>query len=305
MKLVKRPPRIKVITDAISADIRNGVCPPNTKLPSLRKLAEEWRISKSSAVEVYERLVGLELIEVRGHHGFFVKLRRSDTDSDGKRGNLQIPTTPAARGRYPTTGFHPSGSWLGSHVLPLDALRFALRETARAKTPELLSYGDPRGYMPLRMLLAERLVALGIKAQSDSILITDSASMAIDMICRLLLSPGDTVLVDDPTSLDFASLSNLHSVKVVGVPFNGQCRDLDALRRIIATHNPKLYLLSPFLHNPTGTTMPPSQVFEILSILRTAGQGSELGLTDFRDCGLADSMGARLIRSTHHDYCRR
>ena len=63
----------------------------------------------------------------------------------------------------------------------------------------------------------------------------------------------------------------LHSVAVVGVPFRDGQRDLKRLKKLVTHHRPKLYLLSPVLHNPTGTTIQSSEAFELLSILRTAG----------------------------------
>ncbi|WP_172982841.1 PLP-dependent aminotransferase family protein [Roseovarius bejariae] len=271
-KTVQRKPSIKSIVESFAADIENGHWAANAKLPSLRKLAEDRKISKSSAVEIYERLLALELIEVRGNQGFFVKQRSAKPDTPHPVPKTVTPADPPdRRGRFPTKGFHPSGGWLGSHTLPLEALRFALRETARAKTDELLNYTDPRGFLPLRKLLVDRFATLGIKSRSESVLITDSASMAIDMICRLMLSPGDTVFVDDPTSLNFTSMIKLYGVKVVGVPFAGTERDLEALRRLVSAHRPKLYLLSPVLHNPTGSSITTNQAFDLLVLMREAG----------------------------------
>ena len=269
---MKSKSSIKSIVIAFTADIENGRLIADSKLPSLRELAKDRRISKSSAVEVYERLVAADLVEVRGNRGFYVKARSFTADlTQALQTELSSAMQPGRRGRIVTDGLHPSGGWLGEHTLPVDALRFALRETARATTADLLNYGDPRGYLPLRKLLASRFNALGIKSSSEALLVTDSASMAIDMICRLMLSPGDTVFVDDPTSIDFKSMAELYDVTVVGVPFRGGERDLTALSRLIQTHRPKLYLLSPVLHNPTGSCISASQAFELLALMRDAG----------------------------------
>lgn len=70
---MKGKPSIKSVVLSFAADIENGHLAANTKLPSLSELASRQNISKSSAVEIYERLVAADLIEVRGNRGFFVK----------------------------------------------------------------------------------------------------------------------------------------------------------------------------------------------------------------------------------------
>ena len=50
----------------------------------------------------------------------------------------------------------------------------------------------------MRDQLSRRLAERGIEAAPDRILLTDSGSHAIDLICRAFLQPGDTVLVEDP-----------------------------------------------------------------------------------------------------------
>lgn len=262
--------RLDAILEGKVSEIRSGLYGPGSKLPSLRQFATEQRISKSSAVEVYERLIALELIEPRGQQGFFVRRLRGDS-----RHKLPVDEVLALeaprRGRRLSLKYHPSGGWIDVKLLPTDALRSAMREASRAPLSDLMSYSDCQGYFPLRNLLSDRLLRAGIDTGPNEILITDSASMAIDLICRLLLKPGDSVLVDNPTSFDFEALRRLHAVEVVGVPFRDGQRDLAQLSELVARCRPKLYLLASALHNPTGVNLSSPQAFELLSILRSAG----------------------------------
>ncbi|WP_321340229.1 PLP-dependent aminotransferase family protein [Breoghania sp.] len=261
--------RLDTILEDKVRDIRSGLHGPGYKLPSLRQFAIEQRISKSSAVEIYERLVALELIEARGQKGFFVRRLRGDSRHKSPV-NEALALEAPRRGRRSLLKYHPSGGWVDAQLLPSDALRSALREASRAPLSDLMSYSDCQGYLPLRNLLSDRLLRAGIEAGPNEILIADSASMAIDLICRLLLKPGDTVLVDNPTSLDFAALRRLHLANVVGVPFRDGQRDLDKLAELVTRLRPKLYLMASVLHNPTGVNLPAAQAFDLLSILRAA-----------------------------------
>lgn len=114
------------------------------------------------------------------------------------------------------------------------------------------AYGNPQGFAPLRDQLARRLNERDIAAEPDSILLTDSATRAIDLVCRFLLQPGDTVLVDDPCYFNFQPMMQAQRVNVVGIPFTPKGPDLEFFATACIEHRPKLYLTTAVLHNPTG-----------------------------------------------------
>lgn len=62
--------------------------------------------------------------------------------------------------------------------------------------------------------MAER----GVDASADRIVLTDSGTHAIDLVCRFLIEPGDTVLVDDPCYFNFLAVLRAHRARIVGVP---------------------------------------------------------------------------------------
>ncbi|MDT9105970.1 aminotransferase class I/II-fold pyridoxal phosphate-dependent enzyme, partial [Escherichia coli] len=82
--------------------------------------------------------------------------------------------------------------------MPTEALRRAVRALARAEDALLTDYGGVRGSPALRRLLLARFAEDSVEASPDQLLLTASGTQAIDLVCRFLLRPGDTVLVDDP-----------------------------------------------------------------------------------------------------------
>nr|WP_054680036.1 hypothetical protein [Lacticaseibacillus sharpeae] len=70
---------------------------------------------------------------------------------------------------------------------------------ALASTTAALQYSSAAGYQPLRKQLAARLVADGVPASTESVLITQGAQQALDLIGRLVLDPGARVIVEGPT----------------------------------------------------------------------------------------------------------
>src|SRR5690606_22358689 len=100
----------------------------------------------------------------------------------------------------------PGCGWLPADWLYEAGIRRALRALARADALALAEYATPLGHPGLRQLLSRRLAVHGIEAPPGQIMLTESGTQAIDLVCRFLLSPGDTVLVDDPCYFNFHAL---------------------------------------------------------------------------------------------------
>jgi len=150
----------------------------------------------------------------------------------------------------------PGCGWLPDEWLAGDAIRKGLRAAARdTRDRALTGYASPQGSLPLRALLARRLAGQGVDAAPDQILLTDSSTHALDLVCRFLVEPGDTVLVDDPCYFNFLALLRAHRVKVVGVAMTPTGPDVTAFAAALTEHRPRFYLTNSAVHNPTGATL--------------------------------------------------
>jgi DNA-binding transcriptional MocR family regulator len=116
------------------------------------------------------------------------------------------------------------------------------------------------------LLLARRLAEQGVAAAPDQILLTDSGTQALDLVCRFLLQPGDAVLVDDPCYFNFLALLRAHRAKVIGVPMTPSGPDLAAFAEAAVTHRPRLYLTNSAVHNPTGAMLSAPAAHRLLRI---------------------------------------
>ncbi len=106
----------------------------------------------------------------------------------------------------------------------------------------------------------------GIEAGPDQILLTDSGTHALDLVCRFLLQPGDTVLVDDPCYFNFLALLRAHRARVVGVPMTSTGPDVAVFAEAAATHRPRFYLTNSGVHNPTGASLAAATAHRLLKI---------------------------------------
>jgi 2-aminoadipate transaminase len=200
--------------------------------------------------------------------------------------------TPEPIARW--TGF-PKFNFVGGHNDPdlipvedlIEATASALRREGRDLALYTLGHG-PLGHEGLRAFLADKLDRWrGIKTTRDDILITVGSTQGIELINRILLAPGDTVILEE--FVYFGALAKLRQlgINVVGAPIDqdGLLPDAlaDILRDLAARGiRPKYIYTIPTVQNPTGSILPLERRHRLLALAR------EYGVPVFEDECYAD-----------------
>ncbi|MFN8619204.1 MAG: PLP-dependent aminotransferase family protein [Chloroflexota bacterium] len=248
------------VMTAIRRRAASGALAPGDRLPSIRGLATSMGVSPSTVVEAYDRLAAEGLIRARRGAGFYLVGTGAPPRPLGERGparDREVDPFWVSRQSLdadPAT-LKPGCGWLPADWLPGEAFRRAIRALARADDALMADYGPTRGALGLRRLLGARAAEEGLDVAPEQVLLTASGTAAIDLVARLLLRRGDTVLVDDPGYFNFQALLRAHDVRIVGVPWTPSGPDLAAFEAAVAAERPRLYLTNSALHNPTGGTM--------------------------------------------------
>ncbi len=266
-------PLVQQIVDQLSVAISQGGLPHGSRLPPIRELSELMNVGKSTVVDALDRLRAKGLVVSRQGSGHYVHrstltiktdagpdLQPQDTLSVVRRAVLQ--DTGALR---PGAGFLPS-SWL-----PAEELLKAVRGTLRAASLQMGEYGVAAGYVPLREALRVKLAAIGIEVPLDQIVTTANTVQAIDMLMRLLVKPGDTVLLDDPCYITMHTNLALHGARVITIPRSADGMDMEAFEHLVSSQRPVLYLTNNVLHNPTSHSFSPAQVYRLLELSHRYG----------------------------------
>lgn len=260
--------RVEQVMRAIKQRIAARLLLPGAKLPSIRSFSETMATSKSTVVEAYDRLAAEGLIQSRRGSGFYVAghlapltLAEIGPKLDHAIDPLWVSRTSLDAGE---DTLKPGCGWLPASWMPEGAIRRALRAIARLNDSVLTDYTSPLGLQPLRQLLSRRLGEHGIEAPANQIMLTDSGTHAIDLICRFLLEPGDSVIVDDPCYFNFHALLKAHRVNVVGVPYTANGPDLALFARALEEYRPRLYITNAAFHNPTGAVLSPVVAHRLL-----------------------------------------
>jgi 2-aminoadipate transaminase len=143
-------------------------------------------------------------------------------------------------------------------LLPVDELREATHRAIERYGSDILEYGTTAGSPPLIDFICARLAETDARAPTPGeVVITSGASQGLDLVATLLLSPGDTVLLDVPTYHLAISILADHPVRLQAVASDADGIVLDDLAGVVERlrgdgERPRLLYTIPTFHNPTG-----------------------------------------------------
>ncbi len=189
--------------------------------------------------------------------------------------------TPAAGQRW--AGF-PTYNFVGGHIdnetVPVDDLRAAMDRALARDGADLATYylqSGPQGYKPLRAFVADKLKRYaGIDTTADDILLTSGSLQAMDLVNKLLLAPGDTVIVEESNYGGAFTKLNKLGVNMVPVPLDEHGMRMDALEQALDDLaargiRPKYIFAIITVHNPTGTILPLDRRHKMIELAKKHG----------------------------------
>jgi 2-aminoadipate transaminase len=150
-----------------------------------------------------------------------------------------------------------AGGLPAPELFPVDEYRRAFEWVLESDGATALQYGPSEGYRPLRNLLAERLCRFGMQCTGDDVLVTNGSQQALDLMGKIFLDPGDTVLVEKPTYLGALQAFNQYQATYAAVSMDEDGMRVDEVERILAAGAQRIKFIYalPNFQNPTGRTM--------------------------------------------------
>ena len=148
-----------------------------------------------------------------------------------------------------------AGGLPAPEAFPIQEFRRAFDKVLDEQGAVALQYGVSEGYVPLRQFLAERLNRFGTRCTADNVLITSGSQQGLDLVARVLLNPGDKVLVEKPTYTGALQAFDSFQAGYAVVPMDEEGMVTDGLDEILSRERVKLIYALPNFQNPTGRTM--------------------------------------------------
>ncbi len=256
---------------------------PGERLIPSRRLAKELGVARVTILQAYRQLEAEGLIEMRPGAGTFV------VDLPATTGPGEVDAAASAPASFELTAWGQRAVDLGhasrrppeiarpeidfgfgrsfAQSFPYEVWRRLLDRYLSTDDALLSSYGSAAGFWPLRQTLADYLVReRGVVCDAEQVVIVSGAQQALDVLARLLLRPGDDVVVETPGYRDAFDLFRLHSARLVGLPVDDQGLPVDD---IPADSPARLAFVTPAHQFPHGGTMPFARRARLLEWART------------------------------------
>jgi 2-aminoadipate transaminase len=267
-------PLYKQLYEHFSGLIQSGHLTKGERLPATRELAGTLGLNRTTVSAAYELLESEGLINGQVGRGSFVAGRPAPAgalDWDqllrGSSGILPPSVAPSGRDAISFATSRPS-----EQLFPLSALRASCEEVmAGPDFAHVLQLGSPSGYEPLRRYLLEAALAENLAAPDDDLIITNGCQQSLDLIGRVLLRPGDKVVVEDPVYPGLKSLFLEAGAQLIGVPVGPHGIEIEQLHTALDRERPRLIVVTSNFQNPTGATIPVAARAALLRAAQNAG----------------------------------
>ncbi|GHO46730.1 PLP-dependent aminotransferase family protein [Ktedonospora formicarum] len=140
-------------------------------------------------------------------------------------------------------------------VFPIEQVDAASHKVLQERGAQALQYGPSEGYGPLLELIARTASRDGLPITPENVFITSGSQQGLDFIGRLLVNPGDLVLVESPTYMGALQALAPYGAEYVTIPSDEHGMITSSLEEVLATRKPKLMYVLPNFQNPAGVTM--------------------------------------------------
>jgi DNA-binding transcriptional MocR family regulator len=250
------------IAESLTQQMACGALRPGDRVPSLRQLSRQQRVSLSTALQAYMWLETRGYLEARPQSGFYVRAPFSTLIPEPQVESRATPPTVvgtrAILSDIMASADDPANVPFGAggaspELFPSRRLNQILRRVVRDQPLHSMQYIFPPGLESLRRQIARRAGATGCRLSPDEVTITCGALEAVNISLRAVARPGDVIAVESPTY--FAVLESIASLgmKVIEIPTHPQAgMDLDELERAIRKHRVKACIVLSNCHNPLG-----------------------------------------------------
>ncbi|MCL1697187.1 PLP-dependent aminotransferase family protein [Lysinibacillus sp. BPa_S21] len=253
-------PLNRQVYQQIRENILNGHLHAGERLASTRKLCVELKVSRNVILEAYDQLLAEGFLMARRGSGTFVAegafLTQHEApflfEVDEKKVKNHIINF---RSGIPALDLFPRKTWAKlSHQLwnDIESTNFG--------------YDSPEGRLELRQMLAHYLLRTrGVNCHPEQIIITSGATQAMTLVSRLLLTPKDIAIMEDPITNDIQTIFKSSGASIYPITV-----DEDGMKTSLIPENlhPKFVFLTPSHQFPLGGTLPIQRRIQLINFAR-------------------------------------
>ncbi|MDR3706088.1 MAG: PLP-dependent aminotransferase family protein [Paludibacteraceae bacterium] len=145
-----------------------------------------------------------------------------------------------------------AGGLPNKELFPLEELQECAEFLLSGSDRNVLQYANTEGYLPLREKIAERYAQKGLQVNPTNILITNGSQQGLDLLGKIFINEGDSVLIEEPGYLGAIQAFSIFKPRFTTVPLTPDGIDVDLMQQAMQMDKPKLAYLIPNFQNPSG-----------------------------------------------------
>ena len=264
------------IASDLAAQIQRGTYPPGSRIPSVRRLRDQYGVSLTTVLEACHRLEDEGLIHARPQSGHYVRFPDAVArlEPDASSSSIEARRVDASLAVRLNLGIgNPQRPTLGAAVqgtelMPVAALNRLMGQMLRQQPASCHSYDAPPGSPVLRRAIAQRGMEAGYNVSPDEIVITSGAKEAVYLSICAVTKPGETVAIESPAYyalLEVLESLGLRAVEIATHPRLGM--NLDDLAMVLQSQPIAAVVLVSNFSNPTGACMTDEAKQQLVDLL--------------------------------------
>lgn len=254
-------PMYMQLSNQISQMINDKHLSPNQPLPSIRKLAAYLGVNNVTVVSAYKHLESINQVQAKKGSGYFVT-------GKGNESSTHVLDTPMKQHlQLHADEINFASATPDPSIFPITAFKNYLNIVLDRDQGYAFGYHESNGYEPLRESLSDYLSRnYLINISPEYIQVVSGAQQGIDIIGKVLLNSGDSIIVENPTYTGALAAFKSRDVLIKEVPLEEDGLNVEELEHLLKIHQPKLlYVMSKF-QNPSTISYSEEKMKKIIEL---------------------------------------
>lgn len=256
--------------------IQSGIFPADTKLPSVRSLANRLEVNQITVVSAFKQL------EIEGYSyskpgsGTFaadislMEANKPDNHTNPLKDELylneDISYVTSSRISISENTVNFASATPTPDLFPVDNFKISMNEVLERDKGNAFSYQESHGYYPLRESISMHIKAKDLPYDISNIQIISGAQQGIDLISKALLNQGDFIITESPTYTGAIALFKSRGARILDVQLGLDGPDMDIMEYNLKKYSPRIIYTIPSFQNPTGNSYSMAKRLEILEL---------------------------------------
>ncbi|MDN0041088.1 PLP-dependent aminotransferase family protein [Bacillus aerophilus] len=233
----------------IKNKIESGEYNAGMKIPSIRHLAAQYAVSKSTVIKALDTLEREHLLYSVERSGYFVV---KTNQSSVKKGSTWIDFASSAPDPI---------------VFPYVDFQHCINQAIDLYQNDLFIYGTTNGLPSLLPIISKRLTDYQVFASPEQIVMTSGIQLALSILSTIPFPNGKrTILVEQPGYHLFLQYLEKNQLPVRGIQRTENGLDLQELERIFREEDIRFFYTMPRFQNPLGTSLSKQEKIAIAAL---------------------------------------